>query len=84
LPKEFFPELEWMAIKACVFRYALVAEHPNGAHFQQELREFLMKEFPEWRKNLYLQREPGRNFRLKVKLLAWNLGCILRLAKRFC
>jgi hypothetical protein len=79
LPKEFFTELEWMAVKACLFRYALVAGHPKGGTFQRQIRDFLKTEFPQWEKNPYLKKERGRNFRVKVKLLAWNLGWLLRL-----
>ncbi|MDR0535802.1 MAG: glycosyltransferase [Puniceicoccales bacterium] len=82
LPETFFPELEWMAVKACVFRYALVARHPRGAEFQGRLRDFLKENFPDWPANEYLRRERGRNFRAKAFLMRWNLGGLLRIGAR--
>jgi glycosyltransferase involved in cell wall biosynthesis len=74
MPEEFYPELEWMAIRACVFRYFMVAPFPKGRVFQKQIKNFLEVSFENWRKNIYLKNERNWRFRLKVKLLAWNLG----------
>jgi glycosyltransferase involved in cell wall biosynthesis len=78
MPPEYFPELEWMAVRACVFRYEISSAHPKRRIFQKEIRNFLAANFPGWRKNKYLQGEKKIAFRIKKTLLSWNLGWLYK------
>jgi glycosyltransferase involved in cell wall biosynthesis len=82
MPKEYFPEVEWMAIRACLFRYAIMGNHPQRKIFQKKIRNFLLENFPNWFGNKYLKKEKGLVFCIKKTLLRWNIGWLYRYSRR--
>jgi glycosyltransferase involved in cell wall biosynthesis len=81
MPREYFPELEWMAVRACVFRHGIAGRHPNRKVFQAEIRNFLFANFPDWRENRYLKKEKKFVFRVKKTLLNLDMGWLYKFRK---
>jgi glycosyltransferase involved in cell wall biosynthesis len=81
MPREYFPELEWMAVRVCVFRHGIVGWHPKRKVIQAEIRNFLFANFPNWRENKYLKKEKKFAFRVKKTLLNLNLGWLYKFLK---
>jgi glycosyltransferase involved in cell wall biosynthesis len=77
LSDDFQTELEWVAIRLCVFRFAAVAGREDGRDIQRRIQTFLDEQFPNWRKNPYLVNEKKRIFVIKARLMASGLGWVL-------
>ncbi|MDR2512876.1 MAG: glycosyltransferase family 2 protein [Puniceicoccales bacterium] len=73
MSKEFLPELEWIAIRTCIYNYWRLRKHPNGRQFQRRIRRFLFEKFPKWKKNTYFKNHKQWRFCLKAMLLSWDL-----------
>jgi len=83
MPPGFFDELEWMTIRLCVSRFAILSNVRDGACLQQAIYTFLRENFPCWRRNKYLWRERRFSFLMKALMLGMRLGFLLRLKQKF-